>query len=200
MVRAGLRLVLDSAEGIECVGEAGNAEEAVQRARELQPEVIVLDVAMPGRSGVDALPDLLEAAPGTAVLILSMQDDPVYVREAFARGAKGYLLKEAGDAELAAAVREVAAGGQYLDSSMGVKLAAAERAAADDDGLTERERQVLRLLALGHTNQDIAEQLSVSVRTAEAHRSHIMLKLRVTTRAELVRYALDTGLIGKDDA
>jgi two-component system response regulator NreC len=200
VVRAGLRLVLDAAEGIECVGEAGNADEAVRQAAELQPDVIVLDVAMPGRSGLEALPDLLEASPWASVLILSMQDDPAYVREAFGQGARGYVLKEAGGEELVTAVREVAAGGQYLNAAMGARLAAADRNRPDDDGLTEREREVLRLLALGYTNQEIAKQLYVSVRTAEAHRAHIMQKLRVTSRAELVRHALDTGLIGKEDA
>jgi DNA-binding NarL/FixJ family response regulator len=199
IVRAGLKLVLADAEGIECVGEAGTAEAAIQRATELQPDVIVLDVTMPGRSGVDALPDLLEAAPDARVLILSMQDDPSYVREAFARGAHGYVLKEVGDTELVDALREVAAGGSYLSASLGARLAAADRAGPLDD-LTDRERSVLRLLALGYTNQEIAKEVSVSVRTAEAHRAHIMMKLRLSTRAELVRYALDSGLIGKDDA
>jgi two-component system response regulator NreC len=198
VVRAGLRLVLEQAEGVECVGEAGDADDAVRQAGEVQPDVVVLDVSMPGRSGVEALPDLLAAAPGAAVLILSMQDDPAYVREAFAGGASGYVLKEAGDAELVTAIREVAAGGQYLTAVMGARLAAADRAGPEGDGLTDREREVLRLLALGHTNQEIAAQLQVSVRTAEAHRAHIMQKLRVGTRAELVRHALDSGLIGKD--
>jgi two-component system response regulator NreC len=200
VVRAGLRLVLERAEAVECAGEAGDAEEAVRQAGELQPDVVVLDVTMPGRSGIEALPDLLAAAPRATVVVLSMQDDPAYVREAFAAGASGYVLKEAGDAELVTAIREVAAGGQYLSAAMGARLAAAQREGSGGDGLTDREREVLRLLALGHTNQEIAAQLGVSVRTAEAHRAHIMLKLRVQTRAELVRHALDSGLIGKGDA
>ena len=127
-----------------------------------------------------------------------MQDDPRYVREAFAAGASGYVLKEAADTELVQAVREVAAGGRYLHPALGAKLVTAEsdeRRRAEEDPLSDREREVLRLLALGHTNQEIARMLYISVRTAETHRAHIMQKLRLTTRAELVRYAIDQGLL-----
>jgi two-component system response regulator NreC len=153
---------------------------------------------MPGGSGLDAAPAIKEAAPKSRILVLSMQDDPSYVRQAFSAGANGYLLKEAADSELVAAVREVAAGGSYVHPTLGARLAAAEvdaqvRAAADP--LSDREREVLRLLALGHTNQEIAKMLYISVRTAETHRAHIMQKLRLTTRAELVRYALEHGLL-----
>ena len=127
-----------------------------------------------------------------------MQDDPSYVREAFAAGAMGYVLKEAADAEVVAAVREVAGGGRYVHPALGARLVAAEAAAqarAEADPLSEREREVLRLLALGHTNQEIAKMLYISVRTAETHRAHIMQKLRLSTRAELVRHALESGLL-----
>jgi two-component system, NarL family, response regulator NreC len=130
--------------------------------------------------------------------MLSMQDDPRYVREAFAAGASGYVLKEAADAEVVDAVREVASGGRYVHPTLGAKLAAAEaeeRARAEQDPLSDREREVLRLLALGHTNQEIAKMLYLSVRTVETHRAHIMQKLRLSTRAELVRYAIDQGLL-----
>jgi two-component system response regulator NreC len=130
--------------------------------------------------------------------MLSMQDDPRYVREAFAVGASGYVLKEAADAEVVDAVREVANGGRYVHPALGARLIQAEaeeRAQAEDDPLSEREREVLRLLALGHTNQEIAKMLYLSVRTVETHRAHIMQKLRLTTRAELVRYAIDQGLL-----
>jgi two-component system response regulator NreC len=130
--------------------------------------------------------------------MLSMQDDPRYVREAFAVGASGYVLKEAADAEVVDAVREVANGGRYVHPALGARLIQAEveeRAQADEDPLSEREREVLRLLALGHTNQEIAKMLYLSVRTVETHRAHIMQKLRLTTRAELVRYAIDQGLL-----
>ena len=198
VVRSGLRLLLDAQEDIEVVGEAGNAKDAVFRARALKPDVILLDVVMPGESGIDALPKLLKASPDTKVLVLSMQDDPRYVREAFAAGASGYVLKEAADEEVVSAVREIAGGGSYVHPSLGARMVAAEaqeRAAAEADPLSDREREVLRLLALGHTNQEIAEQLYISVRTAESHRAHIMQKLRLSTRAELVRYALSQGLL-----
>jgi two-component system response regulator NreC len=198
VVRTGLRRVLDTQDDIECVGEAANADEAVREARRERPDVIVLDVVMPGKSGIEAAPAILEAAPEACVLVLSMQDDPSYVREAFAAGAMGYVLKEAAEAEVVQAVREVAAGGRYVHPSLGARLAVSEaeaRARADADPLSDREREVLRLLALGHTNQEIAKLLYISVRTAETHRAHIMQKLRLSTRAELVRYAIANSLL-----
>lgn len=198
VVRSGLRLLLGQETDIECVGEAGNADEAVHEARRLKPDVILLDVVMPGTSGIEAAPALRQAAPDTKLLVLSMQDDPSYVREAFAAGASGYVLKEAADTEVVAAVREVAGGGRYVHPTLGARLAAAEadaQARAEADPLSEREREVLRLLALGHTNQEIAKMLYISVRTAETHRAHIMQKLRLSTRAELVRHALESGLL-----
>jgi two-component system response regulator NreC len=201
VVRSGLRLLLDTQEDLEVVGEAGNAKDAIFRARALKPDVILLDVVMPGESGIDVLPQLKKESPETRVLVLSMQDDPSYVREAFAAGASGYVLKEAADEEVVAAVREVAGGGRYVHPALGARLIAAEaaeRAAAEADPLSDREREVLRLLALGHTNQEIAERLYISVRTAESHRAHIMQKLRLTTRAELVRYALSQGLLAEE--
>jgi two-component system response regulator NreC len=201
VVRSGLRLLLDAQDDIEVVGEGGNAQDAVFRARALKPDVILLDVVMPGESGIEVLPKLLQESPQTRVLVLSMQDDPSYVREAFAAGASGYVLKEAADEEVVSAIREVARGGHYVHPALGARMVAAEakeRAAAEADPLSEREREVLRLLALGHTNQEIAEQLYISVRTAESHRAHIMQKLRLSTRAELVRYALSSGLVSED--
>jgi two-component system, NarL family, response regulator NreC len=201
VVRSGLRLLLDAQDDIEVVGEAGTAKDAIFRARALKPDVILLDVVMPGESGIEALPKLLKESSATKVLVLSMQDDPSYVREAFAAGASGYVLKEAADEEVVSAVREIADGGRYVHPALGARMVAAEaeeRAAARADPLSEREREVLRLLALGHTNQEIAEQLYISVRTAESHRAHIMQKLRLGTRAELVRYALAHGLLAED--
>jgi two-component system, NarL family, response regulator NreC len=201
VVRSGLRLLLDGQDDIEVVGEAGNAKDAIFRARALKPDVILLDVVMPGESGVEVLPKLLKESPETKVVVLSMQDDPSYVREAFANGASGYVLKEAADEEVVSAVRDIAAGGRYVHPALGARLVAAEaqeRAAAEADPLSDREREVLRLLALGHTNQEIAEQLYISVRTAESHRAHIMQKLHLSTRAELVRYALTHGLLADD--
>lgn len=198
VVRSGLRSLIEREEDIECAGEAGNAADAVREARFLQPDVVVLDVTLPDKSGIEALPAIQAAAPDAKVLVLSMQDDPSYVREAFAAGARGYVLKEAADTEVVNAVREVASGGSYVHPALGARLVAAEaaaRARAEEDPLSEREREVLRLLALGHTNQEIAKTLFISVRTAETHRAHIMQKLRLSTRAELVRYALANDLL-----
>jgi two-component system, NarL family, response regulator NreC len=198
VVRAGLKLLVDAEDDFEVVGEAGNARDAVFEVRSLKPDVILLDIVMPEKSGLEALPELLKEHEEAKVLVLSMQDDPRYVREAFSVGASGYVLKEAADAELVAAIREVAKGGRYVHPELGARLVAAAAEAerrADEDPLSEREREVLRLLALGHTNQEIAQMLFISVRTAETHRAHIMQKLRLSSRAELVRYALAHGLL-----
>jgi DNA-binding NarL/FixJ family response regulator len=198
IVRTGLRRVLDAEPDIETVAEAPSAERAVFEALEHKPDVVLMDVVMPGKSGIEGLPALLQAVPDAKVLILSMQDDPRYVREAFAAGASGYVLKEAADTEVVSAVRAVAAGDRYVHPILGARLVAAEadeRKRAEADPLSDREREVLRLLALGHTNQEIAKMLYISVRTAETHRAHIMQKLRLTSRAELVRHALSEGLL-----
>ena len=190
--------MLEAEDDLEPVGEAGTAREAIFEARSTKPDVILLDVVMPEQSGLEAIPTLLHENPQAKILVLSMQDDPQYVREAFAAGASGYVLKEAADNEVVAAVREVAGGGRYVHPELGARLVAAEteeRKRADEDPLSERESEVLRLLALGHTNQEIAELLFISVRTAETHRAHIMQKLGLSTRAELVHYALDRGLL-----
>jgi len=198
VVRAGLRLLLDAEDDIETVGEAGDAREAIFEVRKHKPDVVLMDVVLPDRSGIEVTPEVLGEAPGAKVLILSMEDDPSYVREAFSAGASGYVLKEAADTELVTALRQVAAGERYVHPALGARMATAEAEAtarADADPLSDREREVLRLLALGHTNQEIAKMLFISVRTAETHRAHIMQKLRLTTRAELVRYALAQGLL-----
>jgi DNA-binding NarL/FixJ family response regulator len=198
VVRAGLRLLLEAEADLEPVGEAGTARDAVFQARTLKPDVILMDVVMPDESGLDVVPTLLHERPETRILVLSMQDDPQYVRQAFAAGASGYVLKEAADVEVVAAIREVARGGRYVHPELGARLVSAEtdeRRRAEEDPLSDREREVLRLLALGHTNQEIAQQLYISVRTAETHRAHIMQKLRLASRAELVRYALAQGML-----
>src|SRR5438876_2277592 len=152
VVRAGLRLLLDAEPDIEVVGDAGNVREAVFEARVANPDVILMDVVMPGPSGIEGAPEVLKEAPGAKLLLLSMQDDPRYVREAFSAGASGYVLKEAADTEVVQAVREVARGGRYVNPELGARLFAAEAEAerrAEADPLSERERDVLRLLALG---------------------------------------------------
>ena len=207
LVRSGLRRLLDAEPDITVENEAGSAEEAVRMARLEKPDVVLLDITMPGRSGLEVAAEIKQAAPDTAILVLSMHDDSAYVREAFVQGASGYLLKEAAGEELLTAVREVATGGQYLHPMLGARLISGEtrtdleatkHAAADP--LSEREKEVLRLLAAGHTNQAIAKTLIISVRTAETHRAHIMQKLHLTTRAELVDYALRHGLLNEDGA
>jgi two-component system response regulator NreC len=198
ILRSGLRRVLDAEPDIEVVGEAESAERAVFEALANKPDVVVMDLVMPGKSGIEGMPAVFQAVPDVKVLVLSMQDDPRYVREAFEVGASGYVLKEAADTEVVGALRAVAAGERYVHPALGARLVAAEseeRKRADADPLSEREREVLRLLALGHTNQEIAKMLYISVRTAETHRAHIMQKLRLSSRAELVRYALENGLI-----
>jgi two-component system response regulator NreC len=198
VVRSGLRRVLEREGDIEPVGEAASGREALFQARDLKPDVIVLDVVMADQSGLEVLPLLLHEHPAVKVLMLSMLDDPRYVREAFDAGASGYVLKEAADIEVVAAVREVARGGRYVSPELGARLVTGEADAArraEEDPLSNREREVLRLLALGSTNQEIAKQLFVSVRTVETHRAHIMQKLRLQSRSELVRYAINQGLL-----
>jgi two-component system, NarL family, response regulator NreC len=203
VVRSGLRMLLEAQSDIEVVGEAANGQQAIFAAIEQKPDVLLMDVVMPEKGGIEAIPSVRQSVPESRVLVLSMQDDPRYVREAFAAGASGYVLKEAADAEVVQAVREVARGGSYVHPALGARMVAAEaeeRARAEADPLSEREREVLRLLALGHTNQEIAKMLYISVRTAETHRAHIMQKLRLSTRAELVRYALAQGMLEEGEA
>jgi two-component system, NarL family, response regulator NreC len=198
VLRTGIRLMLAREPDLEPVGEAGSGREAIFESRSLKPDVILIDVVMPDGNGLEVIPTLLKERPETKILVLSMQDDPRYVREAFAAGASGYVLKEAADVEVVAAVREVARGGRYVHPELGARLIAADADAArkaEEDPLSDREREVLRLLALGHTNQEIAKQLFISVRTAETHRAHIMQKLHLSSRAELVRYAIAQGLL-----
>ena len=197
LVRAGLASLVNAAGDLEAVGEAGSAGEAIFEARTTKPDVVLLDVTTE-QSAIEAVSRLLEERPETKVLVLSKKDDPRYVREAFEAGASGYVLEQGVDDDLVPAIREVSGGGRYVRPELGARLVAAETAGqrrADEDPLSDREREVLRLLALGHTNQEIAKELYISVRTAEAHRAHIMQKLRLSSRAELVRYALDEGLL-----
>jgi len=195
VVRAGLRLLLEAEPGFEVVAETGDVEGAVRYTRGHKPAVLVLDLNMPGsKNSLESIPDIKEASPATNVVILTMQDDPSFARSALQAGALGYVLKEAADDELIEAVHRAAAGDSYLNPRLGAALAAL-RPNSPPDELTERETEVLRLIALGHTNAEIAEQLHLSVRTVESHRAHIQQKLRRTSRAELVRYALDRGLV-----
>lgn len=195
VVRTGLRMLLDAESGLEVVAEAGDVPAAVRSVRGHRPRVLVLDLNMPGESSLAAIPTLLEISPTTGVVVLTMQNDPAFAREALQAGALAYVLKEAADDELVQAVRMAAAGKTYLNPQLGARLAAepAQPAGPPDD-LTEREVEVLRLIALGHTNTEIGEHLYLSVRTVESHRAHIQQKLRRSSRAELVRYAIEHGL------
>jgi two-component system response regulator NreC len=198
VVRAGLRMLLDAEDGMRVVAEAGDVPDAIRYTRAHRPRVLILDLNMPGAdtSSLEALPAILQGSPQTRVAVLTMQEDPQFAREALSSGASAYVLKEAADSELVEAVRRAAAGDTYLTPRLGAQLAATPpMPAGPPDDLTERELQVLQLIALGHTNADIGGQLFLSTRTVESHRAHIQQKLRLSTRAELVRYALDHGLM-----
>jgi len=190
VVRQGLRLLIDNEDGMQVIAEAGTVPDAERMARAHRPTVLVLDLNMPGGSSLAAIPRLREHV---AVVVLTMQDDPAFARQALQAGALGFVLKEAADEELLEAIRLAAAGDTYLNPRLGAKIAAAPP--TEEGPLSPRETDVLRLIALGHTNTEIAEQLFLSTRTVETHRAHIQRKLSLSTRAELVRYALDQGLL-----
>jgi two-component system response regulator NreC len=194
VVRSGLRLLLDSEADFEVVAEAGEVDGARRHVRGHRPAVLVLDLNMPGGSSLEAIPSIRAESPGTQIVVLTMQEAPAFARRALGAGALGYVLKEAADDELVQAVRAAAAGETYLTPRLGARLAA-EPPPGRPDALSEREVDVLRLIALGHTNAEIAEQLFLSVRTVETHRAHIQQKLCLSSRAELVRYALERGLL-----
>jgi two-component system response regulator NreC len=194
VVRSGLRMLLDSESDFEVVAEASDVESAKRYVRGHHPAVLVLDLNMPGGSSLEAIPLIREEAPDTQIVVLTMQQEPAFARQALGSGALGYVLKEAADDELVEAVHRAAAGQSYLNPRLGARLASEPPPGPPDD-LSQREVDVLRLIALGHTNAEIAEQLYLSVRTVETHRSHIQQKLRLSTRAELVGYALQRGLI-----
>jgi two-component system, NarL family, response regulator NreC len=200
VVRSALRHVLAAEADIVVVAEAASGERAIAEARRHQPHVIVMDLQMPTGDAFDHMPAVLRAAPEARILVLSMRDEPATVRGAFAAGASGYVLKEAADTELVTAVRAVASGQQYVQASLGARLLAARSSpsAKGADDLSEREREVARLLALGHANAEIAKILWISPRTAETHRAHVMRKLGLSTRAELVQYAIRTRLLEEE--
>jgi len=194
VVRSALRMLLEAEEDFEVVAEAGTADDAIRYVRGHKPSVLILDLNMPGRSSLDAIPEIIEISPQTSVVVLTMRNEPAFARQALGAGVRGYVLKEAADAELVQAVRSAAAGETYLQPSLGARLAA-ERGSRGG-GLSDRETEIVKLIALGHTNGEIADQLFVSIRTVESHRANIQSKLKLSGRAELVRYALDQGLIG----
>jgi two-component system, NarL family, response regulator NreC len=194
VVRSGLRLLLENEPDLEVVAEAGDVESARRYVRGHHPAVLVLDLNMPGGSALETIPGIREESPATQIVVLTAHREPALAREALSAGSLGYVLKDAANDELVEAVRTAAAGEGFLDPRLGALLAS-EPSASGPDGLSKREVGVLRLIALGHTNTKIAEQLYLSVRTVETHRSHIQHKLGLSTRAELVNYAIERGLI-----
>ncbi len=196
VVRAGLRLLLEAEDGFQVLAEAGDVPTTERRLSAYHPRVLILDLNMPGESSLPAIPRMRANAPDTEIVVLTMQNDPAFAREALRSGATGYVLKEAADSELVQAVKLAAEGRTYLNPELGARLAAEPpTAAGPPDDLSAREVEVLRLIALGHTNGEIASSLYLSVRTVESHRAHIQQKTRRTTRAELVAYARDHGLL-----
>jgi two-component system, NarL family, response regulator NreC len=196
VVRKGLRLLIDAEPGLKVVAEAGTVPDAMMKTRALRAGVLILDLNMPGGSSLEAIPQIREEAPMTAIVVLTMQNDPAFARQALQSGAAGFVLKEAADDELLEAIRQASNGGTYLNPTLGARLAAAPpEPAGPPDDLSEREMSVLRLIALGHTNSEIASTLHLSVRTVESHRAHIQQKTRCSSRAELVRYALEHDLV-----
>jgi two-component system response regulator NreC len=196
VVRQGLRMLIDNEDGFQVLAEAGTVPDAERLTRAHRPSVLVLDLNMPGGSSLEAIPRLREQATGTAIVVLTMQDDPAFARQALQSGAVGFVLKEAADEELLQAIRLAAQGDTYLNPRLGARMAAAPlEPDGPPDDLSEREVEVLRLIALGHTNGEIAEQLFLSTRTVETHRARIQQKTRRATRAELVRYAFEHGLV-----
>jgi two-component system response regulator NreC len=196
VVRKGLRLLLEAEPGLRVLAEAGTVPDALRMARAHRPAVLVLDLNMPGGSSLEAIPTIRKEAPSTAIVVLTMQNDPSFARQALQAGALGFVLKEAADDELLGAIRLAAAGDTYLNPRLGARLAAQPpQPAGPPDDLSDRELEVLKLIALGHTNAEIAGQLYLSVRTVESHRAHIQQKTRRSSRAELVRYALEHDLV-----
>jgi len=195
VVRGGLRLLLHQQDGVHVVGEADDVPSALRLVETRRPHVLVLDLNMPGPSSIEAIPQVRELSPNTHVVVLTMQNDPAYARAALQAGADAYVLKESAESELLNAVRAVQQGQTYLNPTLGAQIARAPDQPDRPDALTDRELEVLRLIARGHTNAEIGEMLFLSVRTVESHRAHIQQKIGRTTRAELVGYAIDRGLL-----
>ena len=199
IVRSSLRFLLEADDEFQVVAEAGEVEEAVRKVRAYKPQVLVLDLGMPGGSGLAAIPRMLSTSPQTAIVVLTMEDEPRFAREALRMGALGFVLKEAADTELVEAVRAATRGERYLNPQLGGLIVAASEAPAErPDHLSEREVEVLRLVALGHTNAEISQKLYLSVRTVESHRAHIQQKAGCTSRSELVTYAREQGLLHRE--
>jgi two-component system response regulator NreC len=196
VVRTGLKLLLADEPDFEVVGETGDAVSTLELCEEIQPDILVLDLNMPGRPTLQVLPEFAVRCPDTAIVVLTMQADPAYAQASLQAGAKGFVLKDAADEELKRAIRAAAKGQTFLSPELGARLVLGEKTTRNGgDDLSPRELEVLRLIALGHTNGEIGQLLDISVRTVETHRGHVSQKLGCSTRAELVRHALDRHLL-----
>lgn len=206
IVRDGIRALLGRAEDIEVAGEAGGGRDAIALARTLSPDVILMDIAMPDLGGLEATLEIHKERPASKIVILSQYSDPEYVKRALKSGASGYVLKKAAGADLVSAIRAVHRGGLVLDPEVARdaitgETATADAVAAQDDPyerLTDREKQVLKLVAEGRSNKEVAELLGISVKTAMSHREHVMFKLRAHNRTDVIRFALRHGVIRAD--
>lgn len=196
ILRAGVRSRIEQEPDMAVVGEAADGDEALAKSRSLQVDVILLDLLLPSCNGYEIIPPLLRDSPDSRILVLSSQAAPSSVRRALSAGAAGYLPKQATDAELLRAIRRLAAGDRYVEPGLGARLVADGDTGSHLSELSDRERDVMHLLALGHTNQEIAKRLYISSRTVDTHRAHIMVKLNLQTRADLVMLALADGLVG----
>ena len=195
VMRSGLRMLLEAEDDLEVLAEAGDVEETIRKLKGYKPDILLLDLHMPGGPSLKAMPEMHAASPDTGVVVLTMQNSPAFVREALRSGALGYVTKEAADTDVVEAVRLAASGQSYLQPGLGARLATEPEDDGHPDGLSDREAEILGLIALGHTNAEIAAKLYLSVRTVESHRSHVQQKLRLTTRSQLVHYALQHGLV-----
>jgi two-component system response regulator NreC len=198
VVRRGLRTLVDGEAGMRVLAEAANVSDAERLTLTHRPHVLVIDLNMPGGSVLEAIPRLRDRSPGVGIVVLTMQDDPAFARQALRAGALGFVLKEAAEDELLHAIRSAAAGDTYLNPRLGARIAAQPASPPRSAGdLSERELAVVRMVALGHTNAEIGARLHLSPRTVETHRAVVQQKLRISSRAELVRYALDHGLLDR---
>lgn len=198
LVRDGVKLVLEAEPDIEVVAEADDGDGAARYVLGHKPTILVLDLSMPGKPSYELIPEVSRVSPATSVIVLTMQNEPPFARQAFQAGAKGFVVKQAAASELVAAIRAVTAGGTYINPDLGARLAASpETPTGPPDDLTPREVEVLELLVLGYMNPEIAERLVLSVRTVETHRANIQRKTGCSTRAEIVAYANEHGLTGR---
>ncbi len=201
MVRKGLRMALEAHADIQVVGEAGTLMEAIEAAARVKPQIVTLDLSMPGPSGVASVQRMRTAAPGARIIVVTMHDDPAYVRTAIAMGASGYVNKSAADTELVSAIRAVSRGRVFIDAGDAATLesilspGATGKGKSPVESLSEREREVLAQVARGYTNRQIADDIGLSVKTVESYRARLMKKLGLKERSDLVRVAIELGLV-----